>query len=152
MDLGYLVGRCVHGTELFISMHSAEFFEPLRNWKLFKTTVLPVVCWTGKTQVTVMQTRRVLAGKDSAKRQGTGWKTGVWFTAKSEFLCLRYVHWGRVDTVNNAPSHSYCLSEKVKLHKIEQTVTWICIKKHIKINFTFVHKSIRQTWVFKLGF
>lgn len=37
MDLGYLVGRCVHGNELFISMHSAEFFEPLRNWKLLKT-------------------------------------------------------------------------------------------------------------------
>jgi hypothetical protein len=57
-----------------------------------------------------------------------------------------------VDTVHNAPFHSYCLSEKVKLDKTEQTLTGICIKTHIKINDKIVRKNIRQTWVFESKF
>jgi len=57
-----------------------------------------------------------------------------------------------VDTVNNAPFQSYCLREKVKLYKTEQTVTGICIKTHIKINYNIVRKNIRQTWVFESKF
>jgi len=57
-----------------------------------------------------------------------------------------------VDTVNNTPFHPYCLSEKLNLYKTEQTVTGICIKTHIKINYKIVRKNIRQPWAFESNF